>query len=99
MANLKKPSKSMMRKGLPPKEDEASNNLAEVVTNEKTKEKPNTQLTKVVKEEIRPLNFKVPNSFRKRFKNYAVNNDVTMSELLVKCFEHYETNLKKQESR
>ena len=98
MANLKKPSKSLIRKGLPPKENEASNNLAESSREEKITEKPNPQDKIVVKEEIRPLNFKVPSSFRKRFKHHAVNNDVTMSELLVKCFEYYETNSRKQEN-
>jgi hypothetical protein len=86
MANLKKPNKSLTRKGTPPAEEEASNNLTIV---EKSEENSNIQASKAPKEEIRPLNFKVPNSFRKRFKNYAVNNDVTMSELLVNCFEAY----------
>ena len=86
MANLKKPNKSLARKGTPPAEEEASNNLTIV---EKSEENSNIQAPKAPKEEIRPLNFKVPNSFRKRFKNYAVNNDVTMSELLVNCFEAY----------
>lgn len=96
MANLKKPNKALVRKGLPPKEEEASNNITEL-DNRKIQENPKAQAPKVPKEPIKPLNFKVPNSFRKRFKNYAVNNDVTMSELLVTCFEYY-TKTPKQES-
>ena len=94
MANLKKPNKALARKGLPPKEEEASNNLSivEAAESEKMEEKPEANPEKDVKEEIKPLNFKVPNSFRKRFKNFATNNDTTMSELLVECFELYEKN-------
>ena len=84
MAELKKPNKALSRKGLPPTEIEASNNIGEV---KKTSENLNGSAVKVGKEEIKPLNFKIPNSFRKRFKNYAVNHDVTMSELLVNCFD------------
>lgn len=97
MANLKKPNKALVRKGLPPKEEEASNNIREL-DHQKSGENPNLKQQKVLKEEIRPLNFKVPNSFRKRFKNYAVDHDVTMSELLVTCFEHYAKELRQQES-
>ncbi len=91
MANLKKPNKALARKGVPPLEAEASNNITEL-DNSKIQENPKLQAPRSVKEEIKPLNFKVPNSFRKRFKNYAVNNDITMSELLVTCFEHYTEN-------
>ena len=94
MANLKKPNKALARKGLPPKEEEASNNLSvvEATESKKTEEKPKADSVNKIKEEIKPLNFKVPNSFRKRFKNFATNNDTTMSELLVECFELYEKN-------
>ena len=92
MAKLTKP-KSVLRKGIPPQEEEASNNLA-VVEAQKTVENQETATEKTPKEETRPLNFKVPNSFRKRFKNYATNNDVTMSELLISCFEEYEKSRK-----
>ena len=73
MANLAKPNKSVQRKGMPPKEDEASDNM------------PVTE-----KEEKKPLNFKVPSSFRKKFKNFATNHEMPMSELLILCFEEYE---------
>jgi len=94
MANLKKTNKALARKGLPPKEEEASNNLSivEVSEPQKIEEKPKPNPENQAKEEIKPLNFKVPNSFRKRFKNFATNNDTTMSDLLVECFELYEKN-------
>jgi hypothetical protein len=85
MANLKKPNKSIQRKGLPPKEEEASNNLAVVTNPTSSKEQGKAE----EKKDIRPLNFKVENEFRKRFKNYATNNDMTMSDLLVQCFEEF----------
>ena len=85
MANLTKPNKSIQRKGLPPKEDEASNNLA-VAANATL---PIEQGEVEEKKDIRPLNFKIENNFRKRFKNYATNNDMTMSDLLVQCFEEF----------
>ena len=93
MANLEKPTKAIARKGLPPQEDEASNNLS-VVESEKIQEKPIVKIEKAIKEDIRPLNFKVPNAFRKKFKNFATNNDITMSDLLMICFEQYEKNPK-----
>ena len=83
MANLVKPNKAVLRKGLPPKEEEASNNLT-IPENENIG-KPGKANLELEKELTKPLNFKVPNSFRKRFKNFATNNDVTMSDLLVMC--------------
>lgn len=94
MAELKKPNKAFTRKGTPPTEEEASNNIAE----RKTPENPITVMNEKSEEEKKPLNFKVPNSFRKRFKNYAVNNDVTMSELLEQCFEYYSNGMERHES-
>lgn len=84
MAKLAKPNQSLIRKGQPPKEEEASNNLEENEGIPKSKE------AEIEKEASKPLNFKVPNTFRKRFKNFATNHDVTMSDLLVMCFEQYE---------
>jgi hypothetical protein len=62
MAKLDKPNQSILRKGTPPKEEEASNNLMENTGVHENME------GKIKKEESKPLNFKVPNSFRKRFK-------------------------------
>lgn len=93
MANLAKPNKSILRKGNPPKEEEASNNLV-IVEEENTRQLKNVE-PKIEKELSKPLNFKVPNSFRKRFKNFATNNDITMSDLLVMCFEQYEKKYNK----
>ena len=86
MAKLSKPNQSSLRKGQPPKEEEASNNL----------EVSRAATSDLEKQANRPLNFKVPNAFRKRFKNYAVNHDISMSELLVSCFELYEQHHSKQ---
>lgn len=35
------------------------------------------------------LNFKIPAGFRKELKTYALANDMTMTELVVKAFERY----------
>lgn len=93
MAKLAKPNQSQLRKGIPPKEEEASNNLIQAELENQGEAESGTSAS--VKEDIRPLNFKVPNTFRKRFKNFATNNDVTMSELLVTCFEQYEKTCNK----
>jgi len=39
--------------------------------------------------EITPLNFKVPASFRKEYKLYAVTKGMTMTELLQLSFSHF----------
>lgn len=46
-------------------------------------------LTKTNPQELRPLNFRVPNSFKKEFKQKAVALDISMVELLRRAFEHY----------
>ena len=35
------------------------------------------------------LNFKVPRKFRRQFKRLAVDSDLSMVELLKRCFETY----------
>ena len=42
-----------------------------------------------------PLNFKVSADFRKRFKAFAVNNDLKQYELLILAFEEYVKNHQK----
>ena len=39
-----------------------------------------------------PLNFKVSDEFRKRFKAFAVDNDLKQYELLIVAFEEYAKN-------
>lgn len=46
-------------------------------------------LTRTTDQTLRPLNFKVPADFRKQYKLYAMEHDISMVELLKKSFEHY----------
>ena len=45
--------------------------------------------TTTVREELGPLNFAVPASFRREFKAYAANHDLKLNELLRRCFAAY----------
>ena len=40
-------------------------------------------------EELVPLNFRIPASFRREFKTYAARNDMKLNELLRHCFDTY----------
>jgi hypothetical protein len=40
-------------------------------------------------EELVPLNFRIPVSFRRAFKTYAAEHDLKLNELLQRCFEAY----------
>lgn len=42
--------------------------------------------------ELRPLNFKVPAEFKRDFKSYATQLDISMVDLLQKCFDFYREN-------
>lgn len=42
-----------------------------------------------VGEELTPLNFRIPASFRREFKTYAATHDFKLNELLRRCFESY----------
>lgn len=41
------------------------------------------------REELTPLNFRIPASFRREFKTYAATHDFKLNELLRRCFESY----------
>jgi hypothetical protein len=41
------------------------------------------------REELVPLNFRLPASFRREFKTYAASHDMKLNELLRECFEAY----------
>jgi hypothetical protein len=41
------------------------------------------------REELVPLNFRLPASFRREFKTYAARHDMKLNELLRHCFEAY----------
>lgn len=78
MAKIK--SKPPSRKGAPPPMEDASDNL----TNKSVKSVGTTK----------DLNFKVDIEFKKRFKSYATNLDISMRELLINAFEFYEAHNK-----
>ena len=40
-------------------------------------------------EELVPLNFRLPASFRREFKTYAARHDLKLNELLRLCFDSY----------
>lgn len=55
-----------------------------------TKGQPITQTTNNLEsEELAPLNFKVSKSFKREFKTYASERDMSMRDLLEKAFEVY----------
>jgi hypothetical protein len=41
------------------------------------------------REELTPLNFRIPASFRREFKTYAATHDFKLNELLRRCFASY----------
>ncbi len=43
------------------------------------------------KEAIKPMNFKVPASFNKEFKQFALDNDMSLTDLFKESFYHYKT--------
>jgi hypothetical protein len=73
MATIKKPQKN--RKGIPPKVEDASNNLTNLPPKKIGFKKD--------------LNFKVDPDFKKEFKNFATDNDLSMHDLLLKVFDFY----------
>lgn len=55
---------------------------------------PSQNLTKDDESNMVGLNFKTPPAFRKEFKGYALDRDLTMNELLLKCFSFYKESQK-----
>jgi hypothetical protein len=43
----------------------------------------------VARDELSPLNFRIPASFRREFKTYAATHDLKLNELLRRCFLAY----------
>ena len=43
-------------------------------------------------DDLKPLNFKVPAAFKKEYKTYATDRDMSMVELLQRSFELYKTH-------
>ena len=42
-----------------------------------------------IHESTRPMSFKVPESFNKEFKQFALDNDMSLTDLFKKSFYHY----------
>jgi len=80
MAKLRKKTK-----GAVPLIDEASDNLisAEPIITRKTPAIVKQQ------EELKPLNFKVPASFKREYKQFALDNDLSLVDILKLSFAHY----------
>lgn len=51
-----------------------------------------TNLSRSPDQELRPMNFKVSASFKREFKTYATELDMTMVDLLQQCFYYYKSN-------
>lgn len=51
-----------------------------------------TNLTRSSDQDLRPLNFKVPAAFKREFKAYANEMDMSMVSLLMTCFEQYKNS-------
>ena len=66
--------------------------MAKIAKPKGTKGKPVTQTTNNLntqEEEMAPLNFKVSKSFKREFKTYASEHDMSMRELLEKAFNEF----------
>lgn len=57
-------------------------------------EKPSANLTRNPSDKSVALNFYVENEFRRAYKSFAVEHDMTMVELLKRSFELYKEQLK-----
>lgn len=54
-------------------------------------EEASRNLTKPSNQELKPLNFKVAAEFKKDFKLYALEHDISMVELLQRAFKFYKS--------
>lgn len=79
MAKLMKHSK-----GAVPTLDDASDNLGVVSS-------PTPSLVED-SERIKPMSFKVPESFFKEYKQFALDNDISLTELLKRSFQHFKVS-------
>lgn len=46
-------------------------------------------------ESIKPMSFKVPESFNKEFKQFALDNDISLTTLFKTSFYHYKKSVAK----
>lgn len=51
-----------------------------------------TNLSRNSDQELKPMNFKVPAAFKREFKTYATEMDMSMVDLLQQCFYFYKNN-------
>ena len=49
-------------------------------------------LARSADQDLRPLNFKVPAAFKREFKAYANEMDMSMVGLLTTCFENFKSS-------
>ena len=47
------------------------------------------------KERIKPMSFKVPESFNKEYKQFALDNDISLTELFKSSFYYYKKSVMK----
>ena len=59
-----------------------------------TIEEASTNLGKA-EETIKPMSFKVPESFNKEFKQFALDHDLSLTELFKRSFAHYKATISK----
>ena len=57
-------------------------------------QKPSNNLTKAASGSSVLMNFRVSPEFHREFKTYAAMHDISMVELLERCFEHYKESTK-----
>lgn len=57
-------------------------------------ERSSDNLTKAASNELVSINFKVSPEFHREFKTYAVQHDISMVELLQRCFDVYKESTK-----
>jgi hypothetical protein len=51
-----------------------------------------TNLSRSADQDLRPINFKVPAAFKREFKAFANEMDMSMVSLLSTCFEHFKNS-------
>ena len=87
MAKLRKKTK-----GAVPAMEDASDNLTPPVTpvvKPVTVKRAPTVVIKQQQEELKPLNFKVPASFKKEYKQFALDHDLSLVDILKLSFSKY----------
>jgi hypothetical protein len=46
-----------------------------------------------IPERIKPMSFKLPESFNKEFKQFALDQGISLTELLKRSFHHYKKSV------